>query len=300
MLSQTHACGAGEERMPEDVIMLQGLADRAPTKRLAMHMPLRLRVGASGLLLLVIASVLPLVLGLHPNAPNGLEILQAPSIDHLLGTDDLGRDTLARVLSGLRVSVMVGAAVSLGSFVIGMPLGLLAAYSPRVGMVVMRLTDALMAIPAILLAIALVTIVTPGLGTVAAILIVVWTPLTVRMARGGALEVLAKEYVQSAVVAGVPRWQILWRYVGRNAIDPVIVQQTVAFAGGVLGEATLSFVGAGIQPPESSLGNILAESQNVLYQSPWMTLSAGVALALLVLCVILCGDGLRDILAHDD
>ena len=129
------------------------------------------------------------------------------------------------------------------------------------------------------------------------VLIVVWTPLTIRMARASVLEVLSQGYVEAAQALGAGLPSIFIRHVLRNAIDPVLVQQTVAFAGAILGEATFSFIGAGLQPPDTSLGMILSEAQQNLYQAPWLAVFAACALVLLVLSAMLVSDGLRDVLA---
>lgn len=257
-------------------------------------------LGGIGLASAFILSVpLPMILNMHPNAANPMEILKAPSNAHLFGTDAQGRDVLTRVLIGMRISLAIGAATSLASFVIGTPLGILAAASRGSAAVIMRLVDTAMSLPGILLALALMAVLGPGLTDVFIVLVAMWTPLTVRMARGAALEVMSQDYVQAAVASGASSFAIFRRHLIRNALDPVIVQQTIAFAGGVLGEVTFSFVGAGVQAPNPSLGNILSDAQQNLYQAPWPAVIGSMVIVLLVLSIVVLGDGIGELLATD-
>jgi peptide/nickel transport system permease protein len=226
-----------------------------------------------------------------------MAVLQPPAPGRLFGTDDLGRDVLVRVLFGARLSLLLGFAVSVITFLIGMPLGMLAAYARWADALIMRVVDVLMALPPILLALAFMAVVGPGLINVWIVLCVAWTPLTIRMARAAVLEVLSQGYIEAAQALGAGMPAIFARHVLRNAVDPVLVQQTVAFTGAILGEATFSFVGAGLQPPDTSLGMILSDAQQNLYQAPWIANFPAVVLVLLVLSSILLGDGLRDLLA---
>jgi peptide/nickel transport system permease protein len=259
-----------------------------------------------GLALAIIAAIaIPFVLHLDANAADPMAVLQAPGPGHAFGTDDFGRDILVRVLIGSRLSLVLGFAVSVVTFLIGMPLGMLAAYARWadslilriVDALIMRIVDALMSLPAILLALAFMAVVGAGLLNVLIVLVVAWTPLTIRMARASVLEVLSQGYIEAALALGVGMPTIFARHVLRNALDPVLVQQTVAFTGAILGEATFSFVGAGLQPPDTSLGMMLSEAQQNLYQVPWLALFPATALVLLVLSILLLGDGLRDLLA---
>jgi peptide/nickel transport system permease protein len=245
----------------------------------------------------VYAIVIPLVLHLDANAADPMAVLQPPGPGHIFGTDDFGRDILARVLIGSRLSLLLGFAVSIVTFLIGMPLGMLAAYARWADTLIMRVVDALMSLPAILLALAFMAVVGPGLLNVLIVLIIAWTPLTIRMARASVLEVLSQGYIEAARALGAGMPTIFARHVLRNAVDPVLVQQTVAFTGAILGEATFSFVGAGLQPPDTSLGMMLSEAQQNIYQVPWLPAFPAAALVLLVLSIMLLGDGLRDLLA---
>ncbi|HVC80556.1 MAG TPA: ABC transporter permease [Chloroflexota bacterium] len=246
---------------------------------------------------MICAIGLPLVLHVDANAADPMAVLQPPSPGHIFGTDDFGRDILVRVLIGSRLSLLLGFAVSIVTFLIGMPLGMLAAYARWADTLIMRVVDALMSLPAILLALAFMAVVGPGLTNVLIVLTVAWTPLTIRMARASVLEVLSQGYIEAAQALGVGMPTIFARHVLRNAVDPVLVQQMVAFTGAILGEATFSFVGAGLQPPDTSLGMMLSEAQQNIYQAPWLALFPAAALVLLVLSIMLLGDGLRDLLA---
>jgi peptide/nickel transport system permease protein len=254
--------------------------------------------GLGGISLAVLCCiVVPLALHLDPNAANPMAVLQPPGPGRLFGTDDLGRDVLVRVLIGVRLSLLLGFGVSVLTFLIGMPLGMLAAYARWADALIMRVVDALMSLPPILLALAFMAVVGPGLINVWIVLCVAWTPLTIRMARAAVLEVLSQGYIEAAQALGAGMPTIFARHVLRNAFDPVLVQQTVAFTGAILGEATFSFVGAGLQPPDTSLGMILSDAQQNLYQAPWIAIFPAGVLVLLVLSIILLGDGLHDLLA---
>lgn len=261
---------------------------------------LALWVGASGLFLALLLCVpVPMLMHLDPNAADAMRVLEPPSASHLFGTDAHGHDVFARVLIGLRVSLLIGAGVAVLTFLLGMPLGILAACSRVAGAIIMRVVDAAMSIPGILLALALMAVIGPGLVNVFVVLIVMWTPLTIRMARGAAMEVLPRDYIAAAEASGASVPSIIWWHVLRNAIDPVLVQQTIAFAGAILGEVTFSFVGAGVQAPQPSLGNILADSRTNIYQAPWPAVLGGIVIVLLVLSIVMFGDGIRSMFATD-
>lgn len=257
----------------------------------------KLTIGLAGLLIVAMAAVLaPPVLGLDPNAGDPMAVLQPPTAAHPMGTDAFGRDVLVRTLVGARLSLAIGLLVCLLSFVIGMVLGMVAAYLKPLDPVVMRTVDAFLALPPVLLAIAFMAVFGPGLTNVLVALTIVWTPLTIRMARASTLAILAEGYVEPAEALGARAPGIMWRHVLRNAVDPVLVQQTVAFAGAILGEATFSFIGAGIQIPRASLGSILGEAQYDLFAAPWLAIGPALVLVALVLSIVMTGDGLRDAL----
>jgi peptide/nickel transport system permease protein len=222
--------------------------------------------------------------------------LLRPSLATLFGTDDLGRDLLARVLHGGRTSLLIGLEVMLVTGLLGTAVGLVTGYFQRVDLVVMRLMDILMAFPSLLLAIAILTIM-PGnpFGVVIA-LSVVYTPRTVRVVRSVVLSTAEEGYVEAARAVGVPTGTILLRHILPGVIPSLVVQETFLFAYAILGEAGLSFVGVGIQPPQPSWGNIMGDARALLREAPWLLLFPGMGIMLTVLSLNLMGDGLRDAL----
>jgi peptide/nickel transport system permease protein len=220
--------------------------------------------------------------------------LRPPSAANWLGTDHLGRDVFARTVYGARVSLFVGLAVSAMSIVIGLNIGLVSGYFRRVDAVVMRLMDGLMAIPAILLAIALVALTRSSVSTVIIAITIPEVPRVVRLVRAVVLGVREAPYVEAAIAGGTPTWKILLRHILPNTIAPLIVQATYICASAILIEAALSFLGAGTPPEIPTWGNMIAQSRLFLSRAPWTIFAPGIALALVVLAVNLLGDGLRD------
>jgi peptide/nickel transport system permease protein len=218
------------------------------------------------------------------------------TVRHLMGTDTLGRDVYARVLYGARVSLIIGACVATLSIAIGLVIGLLAGYFRWLDAAVMRVMDGLMAIPAILLAIALVSLSRAGLTTVIVAITVPEIPRVVRLVRAIVLSVREEPYVEAAIVAGTRTPLLLWRHVLPNAVAPLIVQGTFICASAILVEAILSFLGVGIPTSTPTWGNIMAEGRQLFRVFPHNILFPGIFLALTVLAVNMLGDGLRDTL----
>ena len=218
-----------------------------------------------------------------------------PSAAHWLGTDVFGRDVVSQLLVGARTTLFVGVvAVGLAA-VLGTPVGLLAAMGPRwLGELVMRVNDLVLAFPALLLAIMFGAVFGPSTLTAMIAIGIATVPSFARLARGGALQVLATEYVLAARAAGRPRAAIAVRHVLPNIAGLLLVQASVSFAIAVLAEAALSFLGFGTRPPTPSWGRMLQESQQLLYSTPELALWPGLAIALAVLGFNLLGDGLRD------
>ena len=251
---------------------------------------------AGGVLLVLVALVAlaaPLVPG-DPITMRPAERLRPPSEGNWLGTDNLGRDVFSRTVHGARVSLFVGVSVAAFSVALGLLIGLLAGYFRRVDAVVMRLMDGLMAIPAILLAIALVALTRASVMTVIVAITIPEVPRVVRLVRSVVLSVREAPYVEAAIAGGTPVWKILWRHILPSTVPPLIVQATYICASAILVEAALSFLGAGTPPEIPTWGNMIAQSRLFLSRAPWTIFSPGVALAVVVLAVNLLGDGLRD------
>jgi peptide/nickel transport system permease protein len=247
------------------------------------------------LALCVIALAAPLITDASPVAVNPGVRLQAPSATHWLGTDDLGRDEFARLLYGARISLLVGAITMIGSAVLGTVLGLIAGYYYRFDNLIMRVLDGLMAFPAILLAIAITTSIGPSLGNVVVALVVVYAPVIARVVRSSALVNKRRLYVISARAVGVSDFQILRRYVLANSVSPLIVQCTFVVAYAIIAEASLSFLGAGVDPETATWGNMLRDGQRLIARAWWLWLFPGAVLVVTVLSLNLLGDGLRDV-----
>lgn len=258
------------------------------------------RVGLVGFLLclvVVVAASFAPVLATHgPREQQIRERFQGPSIAHLLGTDNFGRDLYSRILYGFRTSVAVAfGAVGLAS-ILGVAAGLAAAYfGGWIDRVVMRLMDVLLAFPIILLAIGVLAILGPGSGNTALAIGIVYLPIFARLARGPALTVLSWDYVVAARALGAGGARIMSRHVLPNVFAPLLVQLTLSLSTAILVEASLSFLGLGTQPPTPSLGLMLAESRDYMLISPWASIFSGLAILLASLGFNLFGDGLRDI-----
>ncbi|MGQ9732862.1 MAG: ABC transporter permease [Candidatus Zipacnadales bacterium] len=265
--------------------------------RSMVHKSPSLTVGALGFtLLLLIVLVGPPLARTDPTAMNYATILLPPGPRHPMGTDDLGRDLFVRVLYGGRISLAVGAATMLLTGLVGAGVGLLSGYLPRVDAVLMRLMDILMSFPSLLLALAIMASLGSSPLNVVVALSLAYTPRTARVVRSVVLAVRQVAYVEAARALGLSTVRILARHVLPAAIPALIVQQTFTFAYAVLGEAGLSFVGVGIQPPTPSWGNIIGDARPIMQTAPWMVFFAGGAIMLCVLLLNLFGDGLREIL----
>lgn len=248
--------------------------------------------------IIVLALLAPL---LAPYGPQEItsEFSAAPSLKHLLGTDQIGRDVLSRLLYGTRVSLFVGFMATVISTALGVLLGLLAGYvGGALDMLLMRFTDMVMSFPYILLILVASVIFKPGLWSIILIFGFVDWPGVARLVRGSILSIKEQDYVKSSQIAGMPRSYILFSDILPNVMTNILVFATTVMATSILDEAALSFLGMGIQPPAASLGNMLngAESVTVLTGMPWLWISPGLVIIILVVCVNFVGDALRDAL----
>ena len=255
---------------------------------------------AAGLVVLVLIAVAALLAPwIAPYAPTKLSVanrLHPPALDHLFGTDDLGRDVFSRMLFAARTSLSVALAVVVFSSVVGIVLGLIAGFFKKLDTPVSRLVDAMMAFPDILLAIALVAALGPSAVNVVVALGIVYAPRLARVVRASTLVIRELPYVEAARALGVPTPVILMRHVLRNVASPILVQGTFIFANAILAEAGLSFLGVGISPDIPTWGTMIAVGRQYMDQAGWIMMFPGAAIVVTVLALQLVGDGLRDLL----
>ena len=299
---------------PEDIVDSASIAaaanKRKPLWQLAIRNPNVIFGGVILLIMLAIAILAPVLGTIDPtridpasrNKKPGTEITlkledgKTMKRVALMGTDSLGRDVYSRVIYGTRVSLEVGVSVAIFAVGIGLVIGLVSGYVRWADGIIMRIMDGLMAIPGILLAIALVSIWRAGLITVIFAIAVPDTPRVVRLVRSIVLTVREEPYVEGAISVGTPTWLVMFRHILPNTIAPLIVQATFTAAAAILAEAILSFLGIGIPPETPSWGNIMAEGRTLFRVFPHNILYPGIFIALTVLAINIMGDGLRDTL----
>lgn len=249
------------------------------------------------LFFVILAAAAPILPIPDPVATSWSAIRKAPSAAHWLGTDDLGRDILSRMIWGAQASLMAGVfsvAIAVG---IGVPFGILAGYfGGWVDLVISRITEALLAMPFLIMAIALAAFLGPSLTNAMIAIGLSAMPIFVRLTRGQVLSVKQEEYVEGARSVGLGHMDIMVRYILPNVTAPIIVQATLTIATAIIAEASLSFLGLGQQPPAASWGSMLNVAKNFLSQAPWMAMWPGAAIFLVVIGFNLLGDGLRDAL----
>lgn len=259
------------------------------------------RIGAAAfggvILVCLLALTAPMIAPYDPFAQDYDALLKSPSWEHPFGTDRVGRDILTRVLYGTQVSVLVGLVAVGISIVIGVPLGLLSGFvGGAVDNVIMRFMDALIAFPRLILALAIVAVLSPGVMNVMIAVGIGSMPVYARLMRSQALAIRENQYIEAAHSLGIPNVRIMYRHILPNAVSPIIVQATLGLGYAVLAEASLSFLGVGVQPPTATWGSILNQGAPLLEQAWWVAFFPGVAIFLFVLCLNLAGDALRDIL----
>lgn len=268
---------------------------RATMKRLLRH-----RLFMTGLVLFLIiataAILAPWITDVDPNRLSMRNKFKPPGEGWVFGTDSFGRSLWSRVVWGAQLSMLIGASVVALNAVFGILIGAAAGYFRRIDNLLMRINDALMAFPAILLAIAVTSVLGPSTFNVILALGIVYIPRTARIVRSSVIVLREMEFVQAAVAAGAGHWRILTRHILPNAMAPVIVQLSFLFAFAVLSEATLSFLGVGAVPPTPTWGNIMAEGRDFMREAPWIITIPGIALMITVMGLNFLGDGLRDVL----
>ncbi|WP_405778211.1 ABC transporter permease [Streptomyces sp. NBC_00859] len=274
---------------------------RAGRLAVALRRLRRNRLALTGAVLtavfVLVAVLAPLIAPYDPARPDFGAALAAPGWSHWLGTDDLGRDQLSRVLVGVTASMQVGVVAVLLAFVIAVPLGLLAGYYGRFAdTAVSRLTDTMLAFPFLVLAVGLAAVLGPSLQNATIAIGISQIPAIVRVTRAETLRLKHLDYVGAAVANGAGDGVILFRHILPNATSTLIVQATVGIPSAIIGEAVLSFLGLGVQPPSPSLGVMLSSAQPFIADAPWMAVFPGLVIVLATLAFNLLGDGVRDIL----
>src|ERR1700722_14624278 len=260
------------------------------------------RKGAVAGLIVIAAFILlavfaPLIVPFDPVATSWTLVRKPPSALHWFGTDDLGRDILTRVIFGARASLLAGVISVTIALTVGVPLGLVAGYlGGWIDALISRMTDAMLACPFLILAIALAAFLGPSLGNAMIAIGVTTTPIFVRLTRGQVMAVKVEDYVEAARAIGNPRWRIALFHILPNILPALLVQGTLSIAAAIIAEAALSFLGLGQQPPSPSWGSMLNAAQRFLTNAPWMAIWPGLAIFLVVLSFNLVGDGLRDAL----
>lgn len=248
------------------------------------------------LLLLILSLCSSIICQYDPFTNDVVNKLKPPSAEHWFGTDNLGRDVFARTLYGIKLSLFVGACTAVITFCVGMVLGLLAGYFKFLDNIIMRICESMMSIPAILMAIALMTALGSNMVNVIIALSIVYTPSVARVARSVVLSVKEQTYIEAITSQGASWLRILFGHIAPNALSSVIVQATFIFATSIITEASLSYLGVGIPSVIPTLGNMLNDAKMVILTSWWMTVFPGITMVLLVLGVNILGDGVRDVL----
>ena len=256
-------------------------------------------VFALGMIVIFVAAAVlaPLISPYNPDLQIWSAVRKAPSALHWFGTDDVGRDVLARVIFGARASLLAGVISVAIAMLVGVPVGLVSGYlGGFVDALFSRITDALLACPFLILAIAFAAFLGPSLGNAMIAIGITTTPIFVRLTRGQVMAVKVEDYVEAARAVGNPHWRIALVHILPNILPALLVQATLSIAVAIIAEAALSFLGLGQQPPAPSWGSMLNAAQRFLVNAPWMAIWPGLAIFLTVLSFNLVGDGLRDAL----
>jgi peptide/nickel transport system permease protein len=283
-----------------DPSLLRDDAVESPARR-ALRRLFRRKGAVFGLLIIALfiamAVFAPWVTPYDPTAQSWTAVRKAPSALHWFGTDEVGRDVLARVIYGARASLLAGVISVSIALAIGVPLGIIAGYTGGfIDALLSRITDAMLACPFLILAIALAAFLGPSLGNAMIAIGITTTPIFVRLTRGQVLSVKVEDYVEAARAIGNPHWRIAARHILPNILPALLVQATLSIAAAIIAEASLSFLGLGQQPPAPSWGSMLNSAQRFLTNAPWIAIWPGLAIFMTVLSFNLVGDGLRDAL----
>jgi peptide/nickel transport system permease protein len=287
-----------------DAALTAALADEgavdSPARR-ALKRLVRRKGAMFGLAVIVLFVALavfaPLVAPYDPTAQSWTAVRKAPSAAHWFGTDDVGRDVLARIIFGARASLVAGCISIAIALAIGVPLGLAAGYlGGFLDALISRVTDAMLAIPFLILAIALAAFLGPSLRNAMIAIGITTTPIFIRLTRGQVMAVKVEDYVEAARAVGNPPWRVAFVHILPNILPALMVQASLSIAAAIIAEAALSFLGLGQQPPAPSWGSMLNAAQRFLATAPWMAIWPGLAIFLTVVSFNLLGDGLRDAL----
>jgi len=245
----------------------------------------------------LVALAAPQIAPFDPVTPNLLAMRKPPSVVHRLGTDEVGRDVLSRLIWGARASLLAGVIPVSVAVALSVPLGLLSGYAGGwLDGIIMRVTDAMLSIPFLIVAIALAAFLGPSLTNAMLAIGIAALPTFLRLARGTVLAIKTEEYVEAARALGCSRPRVAGRHILPNMLPPLLVQSSITVAAAIIAEASLSFLGLGQQPPAPSWGSMLNAAQRYLSQAPWMALYPGLAIFCIVMAVNVLGDGLRDAL----
>jgi len=282
---------------------MSGTVALAPVSpfRLGLRRFRRHHSGLLGLALVVLFLVMAIgAPWLAPHSPTATDwdaIRMAPSLAHLMGTDEIGRDELSRVIWGAQASLAAGVISVFLAAAIGVPAGLVAGFSGGwTDSVLSRIVDAMLAIPFLILAIALAAFLGPNLRNAMIAIGISTAPVFMRVSRAATLDTMTMDFIEAARAVGNPPWRTAVRHIVPNITAPVLVQSTLSIATAIIAEASLSFLGLGEQPPQASWGSMLNAAQQFLTQAPWLAIFPGLAIFLVVLGFNLLGDGLRDVL----
>jgi len=247
--------------------------------------------------MILVALLAPVLAPYDPTAQGWTSVRKPPSPEFWMGTDEAGRDILSRIVYGARASLLAGLTSVAIAMAIGVPLGLAAGFvGGFVDGLISRFTDAMLACPFLILAIALAAFLGPSLTNAMLAIGITATPLFIRLTRGQVMQIKTEEYVEAASAVGNPRWRIAFRHILPNILPQLMVQSTLTIAAAIIAEASMSFLGLGLQPPAPSWGSMLNTAQRFMTNAPWMALWPGMAIFITVLSFNLLGDGLRDAL----